>query len=316
LKFSVTEFVAKIAILSLLVIITVYREVAIPAPREEFLFFVGSAAVWLSAQLVGGVILGLVIWGVTTLLVGRTSRDVGQILVLGGIYLLTLFVLWGEGTRIATLTGKGVFEALVGDDPRAWSIYAVGLAYAIPGVRYQDFVGGAFTKTQIVGTNRWKLFGATFAIYIGVVFLIWLFVRGSEFLFLTLGVGIIVAPLALIGFFLFDLLEGRRALWKLPVIADFLRGFSSSQPAQSDGSDQSSASEPQPASKNRRSYLAILELAHDASAADIKAAYRRLIQQYHPDKVAHLGKELRNLAERKAKEINEAYEALLDTHQH
>ena len=33
-------------------------------------------------------------------------------------------------------------------------------------------------------------------------------------------------------------------------------------------------------------------------------------QEYHPDKVAHLGPELRILAERKAKEINEAYRIL------
>ncbi len=37
------------------------------------------------------------------------------------------------------------------------------------------------------------------------------------------------------------------------------------------------------------------------------------MQEYHPDKVAHLGSELRRLAEHKAKEINAAYNALLRT---
>jgi DnaJ-class molecular chaperone len=34
------------------------------------------------------------------------------------------------------------------------------------------------------------------------------------------------------------------------------------------------------------------------------------MQEYHPDKVAHLGADIRALAERKAKEINEAYQTL------
>ncbi|MDA8164216.1 MAG: J domain-containing protein [Desulfobacteraceae bacterium] len=42
----------------------------------------------------------------------------------------------------------------------------------------------------------------------------------------------------------------------------------------------------------------------------IKAAYRQLSQQYHPDKVAHLGEEFRKVAEEKMKEINQAYQTL------
>ena len=40
----------------------------------------------------------------------------------------------------------------------------------------------------------------------------------------------------------------------------------------------------------------------------VKAAYRKLIAQYHPDRVSALGPEIRDVAEVKAKEINEAYE--------
>ncbi len=43
---------------------------------------------------------------------------------------------------------------------------------------------------------------------------------------------------------------------------------------------------------------------------ELRAAYLSRIAQYHPDKVAALGAELRELAERKSKEINEAYRAL------
>ena len=45
----------------------------------------------------------------------------------------------------------------------------------------------------------------------------------------------------------------------------------------------------------------------DASPAQIKEAFRKEIVKYHPDRVAGLGIELRELAERKAKELNQAY---------
>ena len=54
----------------------------------------------------------------------------------------------------------------------------------------------------------------------------------------------------------------------------------------------------------------ILGISKDASLEEIKAAYRRLANQYHPDKVMHLGEEFRTLAERRFKEIQEAYQEL------
>ena len=56
---------------------------------------------------------------------------------------------------------------------------------------------------------------------------------------------------------------------------------------------------------------AVLEVAAEASLEDIRAAYRRRISQYHPDKVASLGPELQALAERKSKEIARAYQQAL-----
>jgi DnaJ like chaperone protein len=46
---------------------------------------------------------------------------------------------------------------------------------------------------------------------------------------------------------------------------------------------------------------------------EIQAAYKSLIRQYHPDKVASLGEELRNLAEQKSKAINVAYKEAQET---
>jgi DnaJ like chaperone protein len=48
-------------------------------------------------------------------------------------------------------------------------------------------------------------------------------------------------------------------------------------------------------------------VAATATPEEIRAAYRSLFSQYHPDKVASLGIELRVLAESKSKEIGAAY---------
>ncbi len=55
---------------------------------------------------------------------------------------------------------------------------------------------------------------------------------------------------------------------------------------------------------------AVLGIGRDASPEEIRAAYRREMVNYHPDKVAHLGKEFQELAKTKAQEINRAYEQL------
>jgi DnaJ like chaperone protein len=54
----------------------------------------------------------------------------------------------------------------------------------------------------------------------------------------------------------------------------------------------------------------ILGVGPDADQTEIRQAYRRLAAQYHPDKVAHLGVDLRHLAEQKFKSIQAAYELL------
>lgn len=56
--------------------------------------------------------------------------------------------------------------------------------------------------------------------------------------------------------------------------------------------------------------LAVLGLPPDATAADIKSAWRKLSLENHPDRVAHLGGEFRALAEERMRGINEAYTRL------
>jgi DnaJ like chaperone protein len=55
---------------------------------------------------------------------------------------------------------------------------------------------------------------------------------------------------------------------------------------------------------------ATLGVLRSASREDIAAAYKARMSEYHPDKVAHLGEELQQLAHRKALEIQQAYQQL------
>lgn len=52
----------------------------------------------------------------------------------------------------------------------------------------------------------------------------------------------------------------------------------------------------------------ILDVAENASADEIKKAYKKLVKQWHPD--SHKSKERKEIAESEMKKINEAYEML------
>ena len=56
--------------------------------------------------------------------------------------------------------------------------------------------------------------------------------------------------------------------------------------------------------------LAVLGLSAKATPSEIKAAWRRLSLEHHPDRVAHLGAEFTALAEERMRKINQAYTAL------
>lgn len=54
----------------------------------------------------------------------------------------------------------------------------------------------------------------------------------------------------------------------------------------------------------------ILEVSKNASQEDIKKAYRTALAQYHPDKVNHLGEDIKRVAQQKTQDIQWAYERL------
>jgi curved DNA-binding protein CbpA len=61
-----------------------------------------------------------------------------------------------------------------------------------------------------------------------------------------------------------------------------------------------------------KNYYELLELAPQATADEIKRAFRAQIAKYHPDKVQHLGKEFQAMAADRAAELTEAYRILSD----
>ncbi len=76
-----------------------------------------------------------------------------------------------------------------------------------------------------------------------------------------------------------------------------------SQGADTRGTAANDASEP-------KDPYSVLGLRKDASSKEVKEAYLRLANQYHPDKVLHLGEEFKDLAEIRFKEIQGAYQEL------
>lgn len=62
------------------------------------------------------------------------------------------------------------------------------------------------------------------------------------------------------------------------------------------------------------SWSHVLQVSENASLEEIRKAYKTQISQYHPDKVAALGVELQQLADKKSKEIGHAYRTALQLH--
>ena len=62
--------------------------------------------------------------------------------------------------------------------------------------------------------------------------------------------------------------------------------------------------------KDTESAYKILEVEASASNNELKTAYRELAKKYHPDKVSHLGEDVKLAAEQKFTKLNAAYEAV------
>lgn len=54
----------------------------------------------------------------------------------------------------------------------------------------------------------------------------------------------------------------------------------------------------------------VLEIDRNATNEEVKKAYRNMAIKYHPDKLNHLGEDIRAASEEKFKKVNEAYEKI------
>jgi preprotein translocase subunit Sec63 len=57
----------------------------------------------------------------------------------------------------------------------------------------------------------------------------------------------------------------------------------------------------------------VLGIKPGADSAEVRAAYRQRLAEYHPDKTHQLGSELKELAGKKTRSIIEAYRKLTDS---
>ena len=80
----------------------------------------------------------------------------------------------------------------------------------------------------------------------------------------------------------------------------------------SEGQGQREGSSPGQAAAPEGSFdpYEVLGIPPSATREAIRVAYKARMTEYHPDKVAHLGEELQELAHRKALEIQKAYQQL------
>jgi DnaJ like chaperone protein len=91
--------------------------------------------------------------------------------------------------------------------------------------------------------------------------------------------------------------------WGISTVMNYI----SSKKPNNKSRDHSDNERASPEHPTQAAWHDILAVSPDASAEEIQIAYKQMIKQYHPDKVATLGKEIRDLAESKSKEINGAY---------
>ena len=67
---------------------------------------------------------------------------------------------------------------------------------------------------------------------------------------------------------------------------------------------------PPPAAPPADDPYALLGIDPAASNEELEQAYRRRMSEYHPDRVANAAKEIRDMADQRAREINQAYDRI------
>jgi DnaJ-domain-containing protein 1 len=114
--------------------------------------------------------------------------------------------------------------------------------------------------------------------------------------------GILFAVGFAVVFATFSVVERRRAS-----AADQRKPFASEESDRTNSKDESQEREANSQPRKSR-WFEVLGVDENASLVTIQQAYRKQISQYHPDKIVGMAEELRELANQRTVEINEAYQ--------
>ena len=117
---------------------------------------------------------------------------------------------------------------------------------------------------------------------------------------------VVIVVCALLGYWIVSRLSDRYARKQEQIRKDQNRKEDSGQKAHTK-EDFSANDNSRSTYKPSPQWHEILEVLPSSSLAEVKLAYRRKIQQYHPDRLEGMAPELRKLALEKSQEINAAY---------
>lgn len=118
---------------------------------------------------------------------------------------------------------------------------------------------------------------------------------------------------ALDSIFFVSMADGRMSAEERRLLQTAMDGFGLCSPA----FDSYKTKEKPTASESLRDsayYARALGIEGSVTKEEVRAQYKRLAAQYHPDKVAHLGDRLRAVADEEMKNINEAYDFFRKTY--
>ena len=80
--------------------------------------------------------------------------------------------------------------------------------------------------------------------------------------------------------------------------------------AEAERSESTRTKTAQPKASSTKDPYAVLNIPRNATQDEATSAYRKMAQMYHPDKVAGLAPEYREIADERMKDINAAYERI------
>lgn len=101
--------------------------------------------------------------------------------------------------------------------------------------------------------------------------------------------------------------------WGTTALINFFKKESdwTSKQNQNSHKNESFDHKPNKEDDSNQTWYEVLGVSSGASIEEIRVAYKKKISMYHPDKVSNMGPEFNEIAQRKTKAINTAYDEAL-----